>query len=652
MPQEDYVAIRAEQEQPAEFVEGFGLKAIIGGLFVAFLVLPGAIFMYLMMGVQLGTAAVWVTLIVFLEIAKRCRAKLSRQEMYVIFIVASGVLALGINPVLHLNFAWMQYFIRSDAAHQFEVVNRLPYWLAPPPGSEAYAQRTLLHADWLPLLGLMAVMLVWTRLSTFTLGYAMFRLTSDVEKLPFPLAPIAAQGIMALAESEEETWRWRCFTVGSTIGIAFGLIYVGVPTISGIFVDQEVFLIPIPFIDFTKHIQELKFLRAVPLALFTDLGLIFLGFVLPFWMVAGSFVGGVLARLVGNPILYHIGMLKMWEPGMDYIETNLANTMDFWLSFTIGALTAIFLVGVYTAVRQALAASREIRESGVVVRSRPRGRGDIPVTIAILLYVAMTSWLIMLSHHLVPRFPLWILVGFGFVYTPVLTYVTARLRGLAGQARPVPFVTEATFLLSGYRGVDIWYAPIPMTDASAGVQQFRVCELTGTKFTSRWKAEFFMVPVGVCASLFFWSFIYKMSEIPEDYPWAMRFWGQLSVLRAFWMTATTSGNAFFLQAFKWKVVGVGLTYGLGGYIIMRLLGAPTLFLYGTITGMSVDPLQYLPMFIAALVGRFYMVRIFGQEKWRRYTPILAAGYGAGLGLLSMVCVAVKLITSAVTMLPF
>ena len=54
MPQEDYLMVRDAQEAPTQFEEGFGLKAMLGGLFVAFLVLPGSMFMFLMLGQQLG----------------------------------------------------------------------------------------------------------------------------------------------------------------------------------------------------------------------------------------------------------------------------------------------------------------------------------------------------------------------------------------------------------------------------------------------------------------------------------------------------------------------------------------------------------------------------------------------------------------------
>jgi len=651
MATEEYLEIRSEQEEPTEFREGFGLKAILGGLFVAFLVVPGSMFMTLMLGQALGAAAVWVTLIVMLEIAKRCRTTLTRQEMFVIHSVTGGMLAAGVGQFY--NFIWMQYFVRSDAAVQFEIVDRLPFWVAPAKESAAYVTRNLLHPDWWPMLALMSIGILWSRISFFSLGYVLFRITSDAEKLPFPLAPITAKGVTALAESEQETWRWRCFSIGSTIGIAFGLIYMAIPTLTGVFLKKPLYLLPVPFYDFTTKVQDVSWLRAVPLALNTNLGQIFTGFVLPFWMVVGTFVAGVLGRLIVNPILYQHGVLQRWEPGMDYIQTNVSNSFDFWLSFNIGTALAVALLGFYQAFKGLMEARGKGRDLvAVKLLAPPKGRGDVPIAIALLFYIAKTSWTIMLAHWLVPKFPVWIMVTFGFGYTPLMSYISARLEGLTGHMVGIPMVREATFVLSGYKGVDIWNAPIPLGNAGGGARHFREIELTGTKFTSIYKAQFFTIPVSIVASMLFWSFIYKISDIPEDYPYAMRFWPRDAVMRCFWMTATTSGNSFFLQAFKPKVVGMGMGYGLVAYPILRLLGAPTLLLYGTIRGLVGDPIDAIPELTAALVGRYYMAKIFGRKQWANYTPVLAAGFGCGMGLVGMVSMGVKLVSSAVSMLPF
>ena len=53
------------------------------------------------------------------------------------------------------------------------------------------------------------------------MSYALFRLNSDYERLPFPFAPVNAQGATALAETTQgaETWRWRVFSAGAMIFI-------------------------------------------------------------------------------------------------------------------------------------------------------------------------------------------------------------------------------------------------------------------------------------------------------------------------------------------------------------------------------------------------------------------------------------------------
>ena len=625
--------------------------AILGGLFVGFFIVPGAMYISLMLGQGLGAAADWVTLILLIEIAKRCRRYPTKQEMILIFSVASGVLGMA-SGGLFGGFVHMQYLVQSPAARLFDIAPRIPIWVAPPPASEAYKLRDLLHRDWWPHISLMAVGLIWGRLNFYSLGYALFRITSDVERLPFPLAPIAAQGITALAEAEKETWRWRCFSIAATIGISFGAVYVAVPTLSDVIFGRPLYIIPIPFIDWTRNFQ--KVLPAVPVACSTSFGQFFAGMVLPFWMIVGSFVAGVVGQLVFNPLLYHIGILKRWQPGMDVIETGMANSLDFWMSFGVGTAFAVAFIGIFVAVKAVIKAKREAKAGGKKEAFEPpKGRGDIPVWLALLFYVVTTSWTIVLAHYLVPKFPIWILLLFGFVYTPIVSYISARMVGLTGHAVGFPYVKEASFMLTGYKGIDIWYAPIPLGDAGGGGQSFRQLELTGTKFTSIFKAQFFYIPLAIFCSIFFWSFIWRMGEIPSAaYPYAMRFWPLSAVNRCFWMTATTTGNAFFLEAMKPRFIFIGLGYGLVAYTAMAALGWPTLLVYGTIRGLAGSPFDAIPELTAALMGRYYFAKKFGKDNWRRYTPILAAGYGCGIGLVSMVCIAIKLIATSVSQLPY
>ena len=139
-----------------------------------------------------------MTVILFLEVAKRSFTSLRRQEIYLLVYVASALVAREQGAFLDL--LWRQYFVTSPEAEQFGIAKLLPWWYAPAPDSEAITQRTFLHPDWAWPIALLVLGTIMGRIAWFTSGYALFRLTSDRDRLPFPTAPMSALSSMALAE--------------------------------------------------------------------------------------------------------------------------------------------------------------------------------------------------------------------------------------------------------------------------------------------------------------------------------------------------------------------------------------------------------------------------------------------------------------------
>ncbi|MCM8763824.1 MAG: hypothetical protein NC830_00430, partial [Candidatus Omnitrophica bacterium] len=93
----------------------------------------------------------------------------------------------------------------------------------------------------------------------------------------------------------------------------------------------------------------------------------------------------------------------------------------------------------------------------------------------------------------------------------------------------------------------------------------------------------------------------------------------------------------------------------GGIILNAILGilkAPVAFFYGLIGGVSMWPHSTIPLFAGALLGRFYFAKKFGAETWRKYTPIILAGYTCGVGLIGMVSIAVALIAKTIYQIIF
>ena len=323
-------------ETPTEFEDGFDWKTVVGAIFIGFLMMPGSMYLQLVIGTGIGPAARWVTIILFAELAKRSYSELKQQEIFLLYYMAGAALSTPFQGLL-----WNQYLVQSDAARMLGVTEFIPAWVAPASESASLVERTFFHRDWLiPILLLVGTQII-QRIDQFGLGYALFRITSDVEKLPFPMAPVAALGTMALAESTEDkkkSWKWRVFSIGGVMGLAFGAIYVLLPTVSGLILMEPIRLIPIPWVELTGHTEGV--LPAVATGIQLDLGLVFIGMVLPFWAVIGGLVG-IIITIVANPILYKNGILTRWHPGMETVDTMFANNFDFYMSFSIGLGLAI-----------------------------------------------------------------------------------------------------------------------------------------------------------------------------------------------------------------------------------------------------------------------------------------------------------------------
>jgi len=654
-----------EVPPPEEFEEGFSIRTILGALFVAFVMLPGAAYLGLVAGIsgQLSSAAQWVTVILFVEVARRSFIVLKRQEIYLLVILATAI--LGTNP--YTGYIWNVFMRTSQVTQGLGVADKIPTWVVPPADSPAILHRTFFHPDWLIPIAVSLALLVLGRTVEFTAGYILFRITSDYERLPFPMAPVGAQAATVLAEisRKEETWRWRYFSTGAMIGLAFGFFYAGIPTITGAIMTRPLQLIPIPFIDLTLNTESV--LPATPVAIFTDLGGFLWGFVVPFWVAIGGFIGSLLTAVL-NPFLYRRGILRNFKPGYDAIKVEMVNTYDFWLSAGIGrglGLAAVSLASVLVTTWRESQRRRELLRQGlgqpterIPLTAVLPHRGDFPVPAVFGIYLLSVLSIIVLCRLLVPQLPIIFPIFFGLIYTPIISYVDARMRGLTGQWFGIPFVREGFTILysklTGYRGLDIWFAPIPIADYGWGAQRFREVELTGTKFTGVLKTEIVIVVIGLLANLAVWQYLWRLAPIPSYvYPFAQRIWPLQAFTTALLWTTTLGKRE--LQVLRPQVIGAFFGGVVGAYILFSLLpfNLPMLLFYGLVQGLGGWPLGGLLTFAGALVSRFYFEKNYDDPTtWRRYATVLLAGYNCGIGLVGMFCAALAMISKSVTQLPY
>ncbi len=653
-PDRELEEYRALMQPPEEFAEGFTWKTVIGAIFLGMIMMPASMYLLLFAGNtgDMSNAARWVTIIIFAEIARRSLKDLKMQEVYILYFMAGLTSTLPFKGLL-----WNQYLVTSEFARGMGIAQDIPTWWAPSAEILAQSGRTFFTREWLAPILFVSLSLLIQKLDNYGLGYVMYRITNDVEELPFPLAPVGASGIVSLTETKNsrEPWRWRCFSIGGVIGLLFGVVYIGIPAVSGAFLARPIQIIPIPWIDLTPSLS--RFIPATPLNLTFDLGSFLLGTVMPFWAVMGGLFG-VIFTCVLNPVLYAKGKLPSWTPEMGFVDTAFTNQVDFYLSFGIGLTVAVALISLWQTVRPLMRALTGMGRSNARDRgaapAKPSGwerlvtnnvkRGDFSIFIAIGIYVVTTAIWITASTWLVPGFPWVFFVGYAVIYVPLITYATAKLEGLCGQALYIPMAREATFILSGYKGVGIWFAPVPEPTYGVQVVEFRILELTGTKISGHIKTQLVTLPIVLVSTIVFSQLLWQLAPVPsEAYPFAFRMWDLQAKQQCLTMSATMEGGSLFMEAWRWDYVSAGLVGGTVSYFVLSALGLPTLLVFGMVRGMGLAlPGAILFQALGAFAGRYYFRRRFG-DMWMKYAPVLLAGFSCGMGLLGMLAIAFSIL---------
>jgi len=292
--------------------------------------------------------------------------------------------------------------------------------------------------------------------------------------------------------------------------------------------------------------------------------------------------------------------------------------------------------------------------------SLPEGRGDLAgrwialtYLVSSALYIGVSTWLLYLADGAIFWPVVWIMCGYAFLYTPVVSYVTARLEGIAGEVLNIPFVREATFIFSGYHGVAVWFLPVPLHNYGQATVLYRQSELTGTSFRSIWKSELLLTPIIIAGSLLFAHLIWHLAPIPSaQYVFAQELWEVTAAQQSIVLSSTLGGFTEFERAFNLSYVLWGLGIGTITFAAFAWFGAPVFFTYGIVRGLNQTlPFAVLPQFLGALLGHFYFRRRLGL-KWRQYTPVLFAGFSCGMGLVGMLGIGITFVFKSVFTLPF
>src|ERR1700761_6174041 len=114
-------------EAPKIFEDGFSARSVLGCIFIGLVMMPASMYLSLLAGADLTGAARWVTVILFVELARRSFTTLRQPEIFILFYMAGAAISSPFADLL-----WTQYYVQSAPAIAHNVAQQIPRWVAPP----------------------------------------------------------------------------------------------------------------------------------------------------------------------------------------------------------------------------------------------------------------------------------------------------------------------------------------------------------------------------------------------------------------------------------------------------------------------------------------------------------------------------------------
>jgi hypothetical protein len=573
---------------------------------------------------------------IFQELARMSRKPLTKQELFIIWSISS----VATGEVVSLWIFQQNFYFRSlsPITWSFFAQDGTPLplaisdWVAPSPSSAVILLRTFWHPDWLVPVIVFILGWVMAKIAHMMLGILNYQIYAVEEKLPFPLQVIGADLIVNLTDREES--KVKVMTISALCSAVFSFIMYFPAMAFGITG------LPIPWLDLNAAVERV--LPGASFGIATNPSVFATALMLPLNITISMFIGSFLFYFVGNNLLVRWGIFTEWRPGMSVALAWQRSVLAFWAFPQIGLTLAGALIPILFHANLITRAFRNLRK--ITGFSSEAGVLPLKIVVPVYLICTISCFLLIVSLTDFPWYLLAILVfGWSFFSSLILTNAI----GLTGYVVDVPYVNEAVFLMSGYKNVNIWFAPLMITQGTGGwfAATYKLCELTGTKITSLITAHLIIASIAFVLSFIYLQLFWTMAPIPSAiYPATSAFWPISVVTRSLWMT----GSLF-------SVVSIQLI--LGSFVLGAIIESVSTFLHLPFStmAMAVGGLTALPVAVTFLIGGIVakiLSRIFGEEWWRAYRASAAAGIFLGQSAIVVIAVGVNMVTKSIWPLPY
>ncbi|MGC8935352.1 MAG: hypothetical protein ACP5KW_08855 [Thermoproteota archaeon] len=633
---------------------GLTFRSVLAIVFAATILMPVTIWMQLVGGQVAGLG--FATILFFIFIIKYFgRNPLTPQEIILINI---GIGIAAYVPFF-ATFINRTYFAGSPEAYMFGIARFIPSWWVPENTLiRSQAVRTLLSIDWLVPIAISLITSVVLYLPMqLLLGYIAYQTYVVEENLMFPLAKAEAETAITLGESEPS--KTKLMLMGFIITFLYSLI-VYWPYILGPVIGVSVSVIPVPFADFTSHTEH--FLPGALIGIATDPFTFFNGFIIPEKSLLCMVVGSIAVWIIGNMVgitYFKSEFLPEWTSGFSLALTYQRSFLHTWASVMIGFSLAIAVMQLIDARKSVAKAMASLKRIG--------GSKASSFWYFILMYIACSSIWVLLSHLLLPDFPVFPLAFLIVIWPFVTAIINARALGEVGYPVATLPMREMIYIATlttnnvpvySNLGVGVWFLPLPSTvgvypSAETWVTYFYTAKYVGLSVRDVVKVAIMIaVPLSLIMSFIYTNVIWSFSPIPSQaYPWAAINWPIGVIQNALWITRSVT-------VLKSAIINPGTPPLLeGSFVVMTLVYAAV-----KVTHLPFSPVAFVvgcstlpPYAITALVGYIVYKAIcsrFGKDvvdksKWPFYAGVFI-GYGSATAMLITLAIGLK----AMWMLPY
>lgn len=613
-----------------DFKEGFTVKSLLGILYSILIFTPAMIFTSLVSGSTVLFAG-YVVMLLFVELGHYAGSPLKKQELTTIFII-SGVTGPFLVLLQSLYFRSLSPITSSFTWNGVVLPQVIPGFFSPGPSSLSIINRTFFDPDWIASIIVVVLSNLFAVGMSIPLGMLNYQIYVVEEKLAFPREVIAAETIMTLSDRKPD--KLLLFSLCALVSSGYNIFCYLLPFAT----NGGIVPIPMPWIDGNVTIE--KFLQGASFGLGTDLIYLALGMMLPLKMVVSVFIGSFALYFVGNPLLVRYNIFTEWRYGMDLSTVFQRSTLSFWAFLQIGLTAAAAITPLL--IHPSLI-TKPIK-SLLKITDASKKKGILSLRSTLILYFTFALSYLALWWYLVPDFPLVISIILVVVWPLIGSLIANRGLGESGMVISVPYVNEVAFTINGVQNINTWF--LPTIGQPLGVDwcaNFKICDMTETKFSSVLKAFVVALPIAWIVNFFFVQAFWSLAPIPSNiYPAVDIYW-QINVLnRCLWISGSVSTQTTLIA---------------GSFIIGVILTASSVMLNLPISmmGIAIGSLNPLPVCLTFLIGGimgWFVAKRKGKEWWGQNQAVIVGGIMVGEATIIAVSVALGMIVKSAWVSPF